>query len=147
MEHAAPAFGFSSLQRGSTFPRNSSFYHTSLHTTNICVILCCLYIGMYFTLSIYHGVITSCGLFLLISCPSSLQLQIYTSSHYKKRSIFIQVIQVKPRNYIPLNMWTIYKLWYLQGLHKFKEADLGVFCIKTTILKLLFLTVWNLHQL
>lgn len=41
--------------------------------------------------------------FLLISCPS-LQLQIYTSSHYKKRSIFIQVIQVKLRNYIPLNM-------------------------------------------
>lgn len=147
MEHAAPAFGFSSLQCGSTFPRNSSIYHTSLHTSNICVILCCLYIGMYFTVSIYHGVITSCGLFLLISCPSSLQLQIYTSSHYKKRSIFIQVIQVKPRNYIPLSMWTIYKLWYLQGLHKFKEADLGVFCIKTTILKLLFLTVWNLHQL
>lgn len=130
MEHAAPAFGFSSLQRGSTFPRNSSIYHTSLHTSNICVILCCLYIGMYFTLSIYHGVITSCGLILLLSCPSSLQLQIYTSFHYKKRSIFIQVIQVKPRNYIPLNMWTIYKPWYLQGLHEFKEADLGVFLHK-----------------
>lgn len=69
MEHAAPAFGFSSLQRGSTFPRNSSIYHTSLHTTNICIILCCLYIGMYFTLSIYHGVITSCGLFFADFMP------------------------------------------------------------------------------
>lgn len=117
MEHAAPAFGFSSLQCGSTFPRNSSVYHTSLHTTNICAILCCLYIGVYLTLFIYYGIITiSVAHFLLISWhPPPLQPQIYILNSLWKRSIYSLIIQ--PRNYIPLKMWKIYKPLYFASMN------------------------------